>query len=102
MKKLDVVLSGTAAMMMLDEIFIGVCRIRLAKECREVNWIRGAANQEAATGPVVRHQIFLYKHVTEFVALHDSSDFSCDRLASYDKFLLNHCYARACLFDSCR
>ena len=53
MKKLDVVLSGTAAMMMLDEIFVEVCRIILAIECREVNWIRDVANQEAATEPVV-------------------------------------------------
>ena len=44
MKKLGVVLSGTAAMMMLDEIFVEICRRRLSIECREVNWIRGAVN----------------------------------------------------------
>ena len=44
MKKLDVILSGTAAMMMLDEIFVEICRIRLTMECREVKWIRGAVN----------------------------------------------------------
>ena len=43
-KKLDVILSGTAAMMMLDEIFVEVCRIRLAIECRHVNWIKGVAD----------------------------------------------------------
>ena len=58
MKKLDVVLSGTAAMMMLDEILVEVCRIRLAIERREVKWIRGAADQEAATEPVVGHENF--------------------------------------------
>ena len=72
MKKLDEVLSGTAAMMMLDEISVKVCRIRLAIECREVSWIRGAANQEAATEPLIQHQRFLYRYVIEFVALHDS------------------------------
>ena len=59
MEKLDVVLSGTAAVMMLDEIFVEVCRIRVAIECRKRSeLIRGAANQEAATELFVRHENF--------------------------------------------
>ena len=58
-------------MMMLDEIFVDVCRKGL-KINTEVTCFRGYADQEAATKAFIRHQHFLYIQAVEIVALHDS------------------------------
>lgn len=44
-------------MMMLDEMLVDVCRM----ESKEVTCIGEFVNQEAATDPVIRHQMFVYR-----------------------------------------